>query len=210
MPPRPKKNSKTEKNNFRGQKTQGQFRIISGEWRSRRLKFVEVEGLRPTTDRVRETVFNWLSAQVHGAKVLDLFAGSGALGFEALSRGASQVDFVELQKPAAKCLKENIELLKANARVYEQDALAWLEHVSDGTKEQSYDLVFLDPPFRKGLLTEVLERLDQGAMLAPDAWVYLEQESEAPLPTVPASWQLIKQAKAGQVSYLLYDISASE
>jgi len=199
MPARPKKNYKSEK------KRSGQFRVIGGSWRSRRLSFPDIDGLRPTTDRVRETVFNWLSADVPGSKVLDLFGGSGSLGFEALSRGAEQLLFVEMNRDAVQALRDNIALLGANAEVVQNDALAWLRSASN-----SFDLVFLDPPFRQDLLAPAIALLDERAIISTGAKVYIEQESEAPLPETPSQWRLVKEAKAGQVSYLLYEISARE
>lgn len=199
MSARPKKNYKSEK------KRSGQFRVIGGAWRSRRLSFPDIDGLRPTTDRIKETVFNWLSADVPGSKVLDLFGGSGALGFEALSRGAGQLLFVELNRTAVQALRDNIALLGANAEVVQNDALDWLRSANT-----TFDLVFLDPPFRQDLLSPAIHLLHDKSVLSAGAKVYIEQESEAPLPETPAQWRLVKEAKAGQVSYLLYEISASE
>lgn len=199
MPARAKKNRQPEK------KRAGQFRVIAGTWRSRRLAFPDIDGLRPTTDRVRETVFNWLRAEVPGSRLLDLFAGSGALAFEALSRGAEQATMVELNRQAAQSLKDNIKLLDAKAELQQADALQYL-----ATATGPYDLVFLDPPFRKGLLAPCIEGLQKPGLLAPGAKIYIEQESEQPAVQVPASWRLLKENKAGQVLYLLYEASASE
>ena len=116
---------KPQKNNKRS--NTNTLRIIGGEWRSRKLSFIDAEGLRPTPDRIRETLFNWLQGTIHGANCLDLFAGSGVLGLEALSRGACQVTFVEKNKAVANQLKTNLDLLKSDAEVHNQDALAYLQ-----------------------------------------------------------------------------------
>ena len=200
MPGRVKKNRKPQKNQ------QGSFRIIGGEHRSRRLCFPDVEGLRPTTDRVRETVFNWLQNVIAGARVLDLFSGSGSLGFEAASRGAGEVQFVELNPAAYKSLCQNKELLGVNANIANEDALGFLQKQTEDSK--GFDIVFLDPPFRLGLMADVLSLLDRSNVLAPDALVYMETEAELNSLVVPASWQELKAKKAGQVSYRLFQTSA--
>lgn len=199
MRARTKKHHKPEKNR------QGSFRIIGGEWGSRRLAFPSVDGLRPSTDRVRETVFNWLSPYLPGAQVLDMFAGSGSLGFEALSRGAKHCVFLELSKSAVSALNENRELLQASASVVQIDALVW-QH----TETALFDLVLLDPPFRKNLLQPAIDALISSGSLAENALVYIEQEKELPAPIVPVGWQLLKQKEAGQVSYRLYEVCTSE
>lgn len=198
MPGRVKKNRKPQKNQ------DGSFRIIGGDHRSRRLSFPDVEGLRPTTDRVKETVFNWLQHNIHAARVLDLFAGSGALGFEAASRGAAHVQFVELNPTAYRSLSENCKRLDLKATIANEDALAFLgKQRSDSL---GFDLVFLDPPFRKGLLAEVLELLDSRGVLNSDALVYVETESELADLSIPQAWQELKAKKAGQVSYRLFRV----
>ena len=157
-----------------------QLRIIGGDWRSRRLRFPAIDGLRPTLDRVRETLFNWLQHDVEGARVLDAFAGSGALGLEALSRGAKEVVFLEKHPKAAIQLKENLETLGArNAQVWAGDALVWLEQ-----NPEPYDLVFIDPPFGKDLLQPALDKLT----LLPGAIVYVEHEGTL-TPKFPAHWE---------------------
>ena len=177
----------------------GQFRVIGGQWKGRKLKFFEVEGLRPSLDRVRETLFNWLQSDIHGSRCLDLFAGSGAVGIEALSRGAASVDFVELNKKAARQLESNLGLLGAEmGSLMHQDAKQFLlqEH-------QPYDIVFLDPPFHKGLAQEVLSKLAQTNLLAEGALIYLEMEQNLEV-EIPQSWELLKDKKAGQLQYRLY------
>lgn len=179
--------------------TGNRLRIIGGQWRSRRLAFPDVPGLRPSADRVRETLFNWLAPITPGAACLDLFAGSGALGLEALSRGAAAVVFVERDRRAAASLRENLRLLgAAGAEVLEQEALRYLEGPA-----RPFDVVFLDPPFRQGLLAPVLERLASGGWLAPRARIYLENEAEAGPPPLPAGWELLRSQRAGQVAYHL-------
>jgi 16S rRNA (guanine966-N2)-methyltransferase len=178
----------------------GRLRIVAGNWRSRLLDIADVEGLRPTSERVRETLFNWLSPVIQGAKCLDLYAGTGALGLEALSRGAASVVFVERSSVAARQLRRNIELLDARgATVLQQDALAYLR----GDITQRFDVVFLDPPFAADLLDETCRLLQERGCLAGDAFVYLEQAAKARSPELPAGWQLVKDKKAGQVRYML-------
>lgn len=159
-----------------------QLRIIGGQWRSRKLPFPDVEGLRPTLDRIRETVFNWLQFDVEGKSVLDVFAGSGALGLEALSRGAKQAIFIEKNTQAAKQLVQNLTTLKAdNAQVIPADALNWLQQFAGQA-----ELVFLDPPFHQGLLQPCLDLL--GAKLNPGSLIYIEHEPHIQ-PNWPSNWQ---------------------
>jgi 16S rRNA (guanine966-N2)-methyltransferase len=176
-----------------------QLRIIGGEWRGRRLTFPEVEGLRPTTDRVRETLFNWLQPLIHGAHCLDLFAGSGALGLEALSRGAAAVSFVDSERRAVQSLKENLALLRdERGSVSQDDALAFLRHTPP---PHPFDVVFLDPPFRQGLLQPCLQALCREGWLGDNARIYLEVEQELGTPALPAGWEMVRQKQAGQVIY---------
>ncbi|MFE8070165.1 16S rRNA (guanine(966)-N(2))-methyltransferase RsmD [Marinobacteraceae bacterium S3BR75-40.1] len=180
------------------------LRIIGGDWRRRQLSFPELEGLRPTPDRVRETLFNWLAPTLPGSRCLDLFAGSGALGLEALSRGAGAIDFVEMAPAAARALQQNLDLLKANnGRIHNLDALAFLNR----PPEQPYDLIFLDPPFRKGWLGQVIERLD-AAWVRDGGYVYVEHEQEMGEQVWPEHWRLHRQKRAGQVVYSLFEVSA--
>ncbi|MDX7992452.1 16S rRNA (guanine(966)-N(2))-methyltransferase [Xenorhabdus sp. Reich] len=178
----------------------GQIRIIGGKWRGRKLPVPDSEGLRPTTDRVRETLFNWLMPIIQGARCLDCFSGSGALGFEALSRYASGATLIEYDRNVAKQLSANLALLKAeNATVVQGDALQYLNGA--GTP---FEVVFLDPPFRKGMLTEAIRLLEANGWLAEESWVYVEAESESAATDVPANWQLHREKIAGQVAYRLY------
>ena len=178
----------------------GFIRLISGQWKGRKLPVREVEGLRPTTDRVKETLFNWLAADVRGSRCLDLFAGSGSLGFEALSRYASHVMMVEMDRGAAQQLAKNLQTLQSQqARIVNQDALTVLAGPSE-----PFDIIFLDPPFRRDLLDAVCQRLEQGGWLSAEALIYIERESEGEAPELPANWLLLKDKQAGQVRYQLY------
>ncbi|MBE8597715.1 16S rRNA (guanine(966)-N(2))-methyltransferase [Xenorhabdus sp. BG5] len=177
----------------------GQIRIIGGKWRGRKLPVPDSDGLRPTTDRVRETLFNWLMPVIQGARCLDCFSGSGALGFEALSRYASHTTLIEYDRNVAKQLSANLALLKAeNADVVQGNALQYLNNT--GTP---FDVVFLDPPFRKGMLTETINLLEANNWLAEESWIYVEAEAES-VTEVPPNWQLHRQKTAGQVAYRLY------
>ena len=173
-----------------------QFRIIAGRWRGRRIHFIADHQLRPTPDRVRETVFNWLSPLIDGACCLDAFAGSGALGLEALSRGAEKVIFLEKKQTAAQRLRENIELLNASAQVEAVDAVDWLRQ-----PRQTFDLVFLDPPFDQALLPPVCELLNHPGWLKPAARIYLEMRQPHSALQLPPSWRWLRQQSAGQVNY---------
>ena len=176
-----------------------QVRVIAGQWRGRRLEFPDLPGLRPTPDRVRETLFNWLAPVLTGARCLDLFAGSGALGIEALSRGATEVVLVECEPLAVRALRENLARLNAaNARVEISDALAWLRQPAT-----PFEIVFLDPPFGQGLLKPVCALLEQHGWLADPAWIYLEAEMELERLTLPAEWMLYREKIAGAVAYRL-------
>ncbi|MDG4594914.1 MAG: 16S rRNA (guanine(966)-N(2))-methyltransferase RsmD [Candidatus Contendobacter sp.] len=174
-------------------------RVIAGQWCGRRLEFPDLPGLRPTPDRVRETLFNWLAPVLPGARCLDLFAGSGALGIEALSRGAAEVVFVEHQPLAVHALHDNLARLKAeNARVEMVDALAWLRQPAT-----PFEIVFLDPPFGQGLLEPVCAMLEQNGWLAAPAWIYLEAAMDQLAPSLPVQWTIQREKTAGAVSYRL-------
>ncbi|TRX58029.1 16S rRNA (guanine(966)-N(2))-methyltransferase RsmD [Thalassomonas sp. M1454] len=179
----------------------GSVRIIAGQYRGRKLPVIMAEGLRPTTDRVKETVFNWLMPYLYEAKCLDCFAGSGSLGFEALSRGASRVEFFELNKSASTQISNNIKLLKTDeASVTTGSCLQLLPQKTNA----QYDLVFIDPPFRQGLVKATAQLLEQENTLAKDAVIYLEVEAELSQLELPSNWQLLKEKVAGQVAYRLY------
>ena len=183
------------------------LRIIGGQWRSRKLPFADAPGLRPTPDRIRETLFNWLQGDIHGAICLDLFAGSGALGFEALSRGASQLTFVEKDKKAANQLEINLDLLKAEAEVHCSDALDYLESLAYKKGKKGgcvLDIIFLDPPYRKGLLDKSLRLLKEKNLIDQNSLIYLEHESEESYNWADYDLTILKEANAGQVKcYLL-------
>ncbi|WP_299202812.1 16S rRNA (guanine(966)-N(2))-methyltransferase RsmD [uncultured Amphritea sp.] len=181
-----------------------QLRIIGGEWRGRKLNFPEVEGLRPTPDRVRETLFNWLALYIPGGRCLDLFSGSGALGFEALSRGAAHVTMIDNSSMVIRQLRQNIQDLKTqSAELITGSALDWLEKRSSDLEVQ-FDVVFIDPPFRQELAEQCCLLLEQKSMLADNAMIYLETEKELTNPMVPDNWELYREKTAGQVTYRLY------
>ena len=174
-------------------------RIIAGQWRGRRIPFQPVPGLRPTPDRVRETLFNWLQRAVVGSRCLDLYAGSGALGFEALSRGAAEAVLVEKDSAVVRHLQQAATLLgTTQAVVVQADAQSYLSGPA-----RPFDLVFLDPPFALGALAELCKLLDVRGWLAQTAWIYLEQSARDPLPDLPVGWQLLKETRAGEVRALL-------
>lgn len=178
-----------------------QVRIIGGDWRSRLIHFPDSVGLRPTPDRVRETLFNWLGQRLNGKTCLDLFSGSGALGFEALSRGAAQVVMVEQSRPVARALTENAQHFGAtSAAIVNADALHYLR----GAK-RPFDIVFLDPPFNQSILPAVLALLPP--WLATDARVYMECESSF---EPDRAWKILKQNRAGQVKFQLMKPASNE
>lgn len=179
----------------------GEVRVIAGEWRSRRIAFPELPGLRPTPDRVRETLFNWLGHDLEGFRCLDLYAGSGALGFEAHSRGASQVIMVENNPVVVRALEANATRFSASRlKIVRADALEFLRRSANGgaVGETRFDVVFIDPPFDQGVPDEVLSLLPP--LLATGGLVYMEAGVQA---VVPQSWKTEKQGKAGQVHFQL-------
>lgn len=179
---------------------------MAGRWRGRRLRFPPGPDIRPTPDRVRETLFNWLRARVPGSRCLDLFAGSGALGLEALSRGAREVVFVERDRAAARELRARLEEWQAcGARVEALDVRRFL-----AGPPQPFDLVFLDPPFASGLLAETAAKLESGGWLAPEALVYVEHAAREPLPPLPGAWQPMRSGRAGEVGYHLLARASNE
>ena len=194
--------NKTTKNKAISKSTDGFIRVISGQFRGRKLPVKDVQGLRPTTDRIKETVFNWLMQDTRDANVLDCFAGSGGLGFEALSRFASTALFIELDPSAAKQLAQNIATLKLqNAQVRHTNSLSFLEQKNSNTP---FDLVFVDPPFRKNLAQTSCNLLEINNWLSEEALIYLEVESDLNTFKPPSNWLLIKEKKAGQVFCRLY------
>ncbi len=178
----------------------GRLRIVAGNWRSRRLEIAEVPGLRPTPARVRETLFNWLAPDLAGARCLDLFAGTGALGLEALSRGATSCVFVENSTKVAATLKKNIALLDAaGAIVREIDALEFLQEPANA----AFDIVFLDPPFAAGMHAELCRLLVGRSLLADQARIYIEEDRSSPAIDLPERWQAVRTKNAGNVRYSL-------
>jgi 16S rRNA (guanine966-N2)-methyltransferase len=183
----------------RGKALPGALRVIGGRWRGRKLEFPAVDAIRPTPDRVRETVFNWLQHDIVGSRCLDLFAGSGALGFEALSRGAAHVAFVDRDPRIGRYLRETLARLESQeGEVHVADALQWLSG-----PPQQFDIAFLDPPFALNLLSEAIERLEGRGWLTPQALIYMENPASAGLPELPKNWEPIKSKTAGQVGYHL-------
>jgi 16S rRNA (guanine966-N2)-methyltransferase len=177
------------------------LRIIGGTWRGRKLRFPPSEAIRPTPDRVRETLFNWLAGRTAGARCLDLFAGSGALGLEALSRGAVHVTFVESDVAAVRELEARLSEWQAQgAQVERRDALQYLH----SPVVRAFDLVFLDPPFTAALLAPAAELLAMHGWLAAGALIYVECPARTGPPPLPAAWQLLKAKQAGEVGYYLY------
>ena len=178
----------------------GRLRIVAGNWRSRLLDIADVPGLRPTSTRIRETLFNWLAPGLPGARCLDLCAGTGALGLEALSRGAASAVFVERSAIATRMLRANIATLQAEGtEVLQMDALDF----SQAQASAPFDLVFLDPPFAADMLNDLCRLLSDRKLLASNARIYLEQDRDRPEPELPEGWRVLKNKTAGNVRYML-------
>lgn len=193
----------------------GSVRIIGGSWRGRRVEVLDGAELRPTPDRVRETLFNWLMPGLTGARCLDLYAGTGVLGLEALSRGGAECWFVERDARLAAALEATLLRFTgqgstgpggapARGRVLVTDALRWLDRPPLST----FDVVFLDPPYAANNLGDLCKLLARG-WLAPQAWVYLETSRSLDLPVLPAGWQLHRESQAGDVRYALATVRSS-
>jgi 16S rRNA (guanine966-N2)-methyltransferase len=178
------------------------LRIIGGDWRSRQLSFADAPGLRPTPARVRETLFNWLQYEIVGKNCLDLYAGSGALGFEAASRGAKAVIQVESNAQACRCLRDNALMLAAADRikVVQSDVLRYL----DGNAE-AFDVAFLDPPFGQNLAVQTCKQLEDKGWLARHAKIYVETERHFDFSGMPENWRQLKSKSAGEVGYHLFE-----
>ncbi len=177
------------------------IRIIGGEWRSRKLAVPEAPGLRPTPDRVRETLFNWLAPTIQGARVLDAFTGSGALFLEALSRGASTGVAIDANTNAVNNLRRNLAVLQCDdAEVLRVDSLQYLSNKT----EQGFDIVLLDPPFHQDLLLSACQLLEDNNWLNKGAWIYTESEQAPSSLGVPSSWRLHREKHTGQVHYALW------
>jgi 16S rRNA (guanine966-N2)-methyltransferase len=178
----------------------GRLRIVAGNWRSRLLEIADAPGLRPTSERIRETLFNWLAPCLAEARCLDLFAGSGALGLEALSRGAASCVFVENSAGAVATLRRNIAALDAGgAEIHEGDAIEYLQ----GVDKVEFDIVFLDPPFAAVILTDLCRLLDERSLLTDDARIYIEEGRSTPALVLPEGWQTLHTKNAGNVRYSL-------
>jgi 16S rRNA (guanine966-N2)-methyltransferase len=178
-------------------------RIIGGRWRGRKLPFRAREDLRPSADRVRETLFNWLSTDLVGAHCLDLFSGSGALGLEALSRGAASCLLLDNSRQSCTDINAHLATLEAaSGQCVQADAKEFLDRGRG--KRAPIRIVFLDPPFNQGLLTPVCASLERGDWLAPDALIYVETSRREPEPTLPAHWQQHRDKTAGEVRYQLF------
>ncbi|WGE57134.1 16S rRNA (guanine(966)-N(2))-methyltransferase RsmD [Actinobacillus equuli] len=188
---------KKNRNSTLQNKPTGEVRVIAGLWRGRKLPVLNAEGLRPTTDRVKETLFNWLMNDVAGSRCLDCFAGSGSLGIEALSRQAQAVVFIEKFTNAANLLKNNLTSLKTtNGTVINTDTLQYLAQKNPA---QGFEVVFVDPPFNHGFVPKVLKLLADNQWLADNALIYVETEKNHPPLELPNNWQIIKEKTAGQV-----------
>lgn len=182
------------------------IRIIGGELRSRRIEFIDHPGLRPTGDRVRETLFNWLQHPVVGAACLDLFAGSGALGLEAMSRGARCVDLVDADRRVVESIRANTDRLQVDGvRVIHAQAESWLQQKAG--EGEGYDIVFLDPPFGQGCLQNICAQLDAEGLLNEGALVYIESDKPVSEEWIPEGWELHKSKRAGQVYFYLYALT---
>ncbi|WP_165741273.1 16S rRNA (guanine(966)-N(2))-methyltransferase RsmD [Pseudoalteromonas sp. Z1A6] len=198
---------KTTQNKATNKSSDGFIRVISGQFRGRKLPVKNVDGLRPTTDRIKETVFNWLMQDTRDANVLDCFAGSGGLGFEALSRFAKSAIFIELDSSAAKQLEQNISTLKLdNAHVKHTNSISFLEQKNIS---EAFNLVFVDPPFRRDLAQTTCDLLEKNQWLSDNALIYVEVETELTTFNNPSNWLLIKEKKAGQVFCKLYQRQAN-
>jgi 16S rRNA (guanine966-N2)-methyltransferase len=182
----------------------GQFRIIGGQWRSRKLQFPAVEGLRPTPDRVRETLFNWLADDIQGATCLDLYSGCGALGLEALSRGAAFCTFADKSAPALNAINAHLKLLNGQGETLLGDLPTSLL----GFK-RTVNIVFIDPPYALDSHLACLNTLIAQQCLAPSTWLYCENASDKPLPPLPHGFELYRHKVAGAVQYALFRYQAT-
>lgn len=190
-------------------KPPGQIRIVAGQWRGRILKVVVHAELRPTPDRVRETLFNWLTGYVNEARCLDLFAGTGALGFEALSRGAKEVVFVDHHVPVVKAIQNIAREFNALDRchIVLNESIRWLKQVQHDSKP--FDIIFLDPPFSSMLIKESIRLLAESTLVHSETLIYAESPKPLVAENIPAHWQLIKQKTASEVAYHLLRGSAA-
>jgi len=178
-------------------------RIISGKYKSRKIIFPDRPEIRPTGSRIRESLFNWIQADIVNSRCLDLFSGSGALGIEALSRGAELTTFIESDFETANCLEKNLQTLNAeNGIVVRANAISWLESQKN---IEPFEFVFLDPPFKKNLLLDSIFLLESNYMISNNGNIYIETEVEDNLRQLPPTWRLRQKKQAGRVSYCLYN-----
>lgn len=182
------------------------LRIIAGAWRGRHITFQEQVGLRPTPNRIRETLFNWLQSHIIGANVLDLFSGSGVLGFEALSRGAATATLVESNPVNVQQLQQTKELLSAvGCRMIQADYLQFIDNFS-ASGQRPFDIIFLDPPFGQGLLVQAAQALTKCKLCAPGCWVYCEAGAVAEFAELPPEWINFRLKTAAKVHYGLWQV----
>ena len=181
--------------------TLSKIKIIGGKWKGTNLTFYDEPELRPTGNRIRETLFNWLQPNIQGSICLDLFAGSGSLGLEALSRGASKCVMVEKNKRVINHLAENIEKLSSSTELIHDDALNYL---SSKKPSKTFDIVFLDPPFDSTIYESTMRVLELNNWLSRDALIYIEARSDSSMFQIPDNWSLFREQVAGNVSYMLY------
>jgi len=198
----PRKNPRVRINARSGDDRPGPLfvlRIIGGEWRGRKIRFPPVQAIRPTPDRVRETVFNWLQGITPGSRCLDLYAGSGALGLEALSRGAREVVFVDVEPAVVRHIGDTLRALGCDrGRTVRADAAGFLAQPAT-----PFDVIFLDPPFAEPVLPDLCRRIEAGGWLQEGGLVYLESPAATGEPDLPPGWTLVKSKRAGEVGYHL-------
>lgn len=193
---------KRSTDNSKKSKPGNQLRIIGGQWRGRKLTFADVEGLRPSGDRIRETLFNWLTPYLEGANCLDLFAGSGSLGLEALSRNAAHTTLIDKSTAVTRQLQQHIKTLNCSrAEIIHADSMIWLNDTGGQTPEKGFDIVFLDPPFADKQLNRCFELLQRPGLLNPSAVIYFEADLNTSLPDLADNWILHRHKKTGQVQY---------
>ena len=188
-----------------------QVRIIGGKWRGRKISFTDAVDLRPTPDRVRETLFNWLATELPDARCLDLFAGTGVLGLECLSRGAREIVFLEkdtkvyqtLQGELAKLIPKQESAETSHVHLIHTDTLTWLTDPKNQTQYGTFDIIFADPPYSSNLLETVFSVLENGAWISENGYIYFESNHPVEPSIIPKTWEIIKEKKAGQVYYYL-------
>lgn len=186
------------------QHTRNTVRIIAGQWRNRKLQFADIAELRPTPDRVRETVFNWLQPVIVGSRCLDLFAGSGALGFEALSRGAEHCLFMDKHPQSIEAIQKNLHTLQTSAgETVQGDTLEVLKRLHESPADKHFNVAFVDPPYAADCALQCCQLLVDHHWLAEEAWIYIESAKPITQQQLPPHWQLHRRKKAGHVHYHL-------